>query len=67
MIAAAAVPGHLAVEDHLFHGKLCDGVGDRRQMLRKAIARKQPDVCAALVGEQPDAVELALEQPVARR
>ena len=67
VIAAPAVPGHFAVEDHLVDGKLGNGAGHRRQILRKPVARVQRDVGAALVGEQPDAVELALEQPVAVR
>ena len=65
MIAAPAVPGHLAVENHVVDGKIGNGAGELRQILRKPVARVQPDVGAALVGEQPDAVELALEQPVA--
>ena len=43
---------------------MANGRRDRRQILRQPVAREQPDVGAALVGEQPDAVELALEQPV---
>ena len=53
----------VAVEDDVVDGKVRDGGGHVRKMLRKPIARIQLNVAAALVGEQSDAVELALEHP----
>ncbi len=35
--------------------------------LRQPVAREQTDVCALLEREQPDAVELALEDPLGAR
>ena len=67
MIAALAVPRHLAVEDHSFAGIAAIALVDRREVLRQPVARIQLHIAAALVGEQPDAVELALEQPVVAR
>src|SRR6185437_8367070 len=62
---AAAVPRHLAVENDIVDREVRDGSGHVRKMLWKPIARVQLHVAAALVGEQSNAVELALEDPVA--
>src|SRR5438093_10472709 len=64
VIAAPAVPGYLTVENHLVDRKTGNGSGQRREILRKPVARVQLNVGAAFVREQSDAVELALEQPV---
>ena len=57
-------PGHLSVEDHLARRQRRHGARNRRTVLRQPIPGIQPDVVALLEGEQADAVELALEQPV---
>jgi hypothetical protein len=64
VIRAAAVPGDLTVEDRIFDREFRDGGGNLRQVLRQPVAREQLNVTSVLVSEQPDAVELAFEQPL---
>ena len=60
-------PRDLAVEDRVPHGQVPDRLGDGRVVLRPAIAREQTDLRSLLEREQPDAVELALEDPLRAR
>src|SRR5262245_20999884 len=59
-----AIPGHFAIQDEIVHRQCAYCTSNRRQILRKSITRVELDVVAALVGEEADAIELALEHPV---
>jgi hypothetical protein len=67
VIAAVEVPGHLAVEDDFIDRHPGNRRCQRRQILRQPIPRIELHVLAPLVGEQPDAVKLPLEQPLVAR
>lgn len=67
VIVALTIPRHFTIEDCIVHREATDGRGDRRHVLRKPVAREELDVDAAFVRDQPDAIELALEEPVVAR
>jgi hypothetical protein len=62
----APVSGRLAVENDVVHRQLRNRADDLRVgvVQREAVAGEQPNVRSALVGEQPDAIELPLEDPL---
>jgi hypothetical protein len=64
VVTARAVPRDFAVEDQFICGDGRDRALDSGNVLQQAIARIELHLAAALIGEQADAVELALEQPV---
>ena len=63
-VIAVRVPGHLAVEDHVLRRQPRDGGCDGGKVLRQSVARVQPHLGAVLEREEPDPVELALEDPL---
>jgi hypothetical protein len=62
--SSSAVPHHLAVENELARRQIADGIGDVGKGLRQLVARQQADLAAVFEREQPDPIELALENPL---
>src|SRR5687767_3802485 len=59
-----AVPRNFAVENHFVDRQGGNGSGNMREMLWKPVAREQTHIAAAFVRQEPNPIELALEEPV---
>ena len=64
VIVNAGSPGSLPVQNDILNRQLRQRVCDRRQVLEQPVSREQPDIRSLLERQQPDAVELAFEDPL---
>ena len=64
VVGSLPVPGDLTIENGVIDRELCDSFREPGNVLGQAVAREETHVVALFEGEQPDAVELPLEDPV---